>query len=69
MPLLIVWGKNDAIVPVQDALEFQRQKPDSTLELFSECGHSIPLEKPHELVQALELFITKEGSPQGTRGH
>src|ERR1051326_1457098 len=68
MPLLVVWGKNDAIVPVRHALEFQRQRPDLTLELFSECGHSIPLEKPRELVRVLEMFITREGSPKGAPG-
>jgi pimeloyl-ACP methyl ester carboxylesterase len=58
MPLLVVWGRNDAIVPMKDALRFRRQIPESALELISECGHSIPLEKPRELVHALTMFNT-----------
>lgn len=60
IPALVVWGRNDAIVPMKDALELHRHMPDSRLELIPQCGHSIPLEKPRELVEAILTFNGKE---------
>lgn len=56
VPTLIVWGKNDRTVPMDAAVQFHRNITNSTLKLFPECGHSVPLEKPKELLEAIVEF-------------
>ncbi len=42
MPMLIVWGKQDHIIPVSVAEDIHRQVPQSELEIFDGCGHLAP---------------------------
>ena len=56
IPTLIVWGENDRTVPMNAATQFHETIHNSTLKFFSECGHSVPLEKPEELVDAVVEF-------------
>ncbi len=42
MPVLIVWGKADALIPVATAVSMHTQIPQSTLELVDGCGHLAP---------------------------
>jgi pimeloyl-ACP methyl ester carboxylesterase len=56
VPVLIIWGNNDRLVPVKYASEFQQCIPNSILKIFLECGHSVPLEKPDELCKAIGEF-------------
>jgi pimeloyl-ACP methyl ester carboxylesterase len=58
-PTLIVWGAEDTSVPVKYAHEFHRTIPNSRLEIISECGHSLPMEKPVELCEAIRNFISQ----------
>ncbi|GEM_PF-3425134 len=55
-PTLILWGGNDRAVPSNDALEFLRSIPRASLKIFSECAHSVPLEKPDEVCEAIVEF-------------
>ncbi|MBI5215503.1 MAG: alpha/beta hydrolase [Ignavibacteriae bacterium] len=55
-PTLILWGENDVTVVPKHGREFQNLIPNSTLQLFSECAHSVPLEIPKELTGALRSF-------------
>ncbi|MBI3194195.1 MAG: alpha/beta hydrolase [Ignavibacteriae bacterium] len=47
-PTLILWGENDKTVPSNHAELLHRLIPNSSVEMFSECAHSVPLEKPKE---------------------
>ncbi len=42
MPVLIVWGKQDALTPLSMAYEIHAGVPHSTLALFDGCGHLAP---------------------------
>lgn len=53
---LILWGENDHTLHTRDALEFQRLIPRASLKVFSECAHSVPLEKPEEVCDAIIKF-------------
>jgi pimeloyl-ACP methyl ester carboxylesterase len=57
VPTLIVWGEQDAMIPVASAREFQRLIPGSRLEVITECGHLPALEKPAELVRHVLNFL------------
>jgi pimeloyl-ACP methyl ester carboxylesterase len=56
-PTLVVWGRQDQIVPVECATLYQRAIPGAKLELLDECGHFAHLERPRELAIALQTFF------------
>jgi pimeloyl-ACP methyl ester carboxylesterase len=39
MPMLIVWGKQDHLIPVSVGEQIHRDVPQSELEVFDGCGH------------------------------
>ena len=46
VPTLIVWGKDDQILPVDAAGEFVRCMKRVRLEIFNDCGHAPQIEHP-----------------------
>jgi pimeloyl-ACP methyl ester carboxylesterase len=50
VPVKIVWGENDRIVPVKFADEFKKLLPASRVFIVKNCGHLPPVEKPDEFV-------------------
>lgn len=56
-PTLIVWGKQDAIVPVNCGELYQQALGHATLQVIDRCGHSPALEKPHEFLTAVGAFL------------
>jgi pimeloyl-ACP methyl ester carboxylesterase len=57
LPLLIVWGDRDPIIPVEHAEETHRALPSSRLEIFEGVGHVPQLESPGSFIAALERFL------------
>ncbi len=57
---LVVWGENDRLLPVDNAYVFCQVIERSTLAFFPACGHSVPLEKPEQLLKALKNFVEKK---------
>jgi pimeloyl-ACP methyl ester carboxylesterase len=57
LPLLIVWGDRDPIIPVSHAEEAHRALPSSRLEIFEGVGHVPQLESPGSFIAALERFL------------
>jgi pimeloyl-ACP methyl ester carboxylesterase len=57
LPLLIVWGDRDPIIPVAHAEEAHRELPDSRLEIFEGVGHVPQLESPGPFIATLERFL------------
>ena len=47
-PTLIVWGKQDAIIPLECGEIYQQALPNAQLEVIDRCGHSPQVEKPQE---------------------
>jgi pimeloyl-ACP methyl ester carboxylesterase len=42
MPVLIVWGKEDRLLPLSTGMAMHAQIPHSVLEIFDGCGHLAP---------------------------
>ena len=64
MPVLIIWGARDPIIPVRHAETAHKAIPGSRLEVFENVGHLPQLEVPGRFVTALERFIAEtEPSP------
>jgi pimeloyl-ACP methyl ester carboxylesterase len=57
VPTLIVWGRNDRVVPPQDALGFSKRLRNSRMVIFDECGHLPQLERPARFNRVLETFL------------
>jgi pimeloyl-ACP methyl ester carboxylesterase len=63
VPTLIVWGRNDRVVPVPAALSYKRRIGDNAeLVIFDECGHVPQLERPLRFNRVLERFLAEHGT-------
>lgn len=56
VPALILWGADDRLVPVRWAYEFSRLLARSQMLVVHECSHSLPLEKPAQMCEAIVRF-------------
>jgi pimeloyl-ACP methyl ester carboxylesterase len=59
MPVLIVWGERDPIIPVGHGEEAHRALPGSRLEVFDGVGHLPQVEEPTHFAAVLEEFIAQ----------
>jgi pimeloyl-ACP methyl ester carboxylesterase len=59
LPVLIVWGENDPIIPVEHAHEAEAALPNSRLEIFEDTGHVPMLERPGHFIAAVERFLAE----------
>lgn len=57
VPSLIVWGRQDRIVPLNCGELYQKAIPDSKLSVIDNCGHSPQIEKPDEFVRTVMDFL------------
>ncbi|MCU1369847.1 MAG: alpha/beta hydrolase fold protein [Ilumatobacteraceae bacterium] len=57
MPVLLVWGAHDAVIPVNHAQMAHERMPGSRLEVFAEAGHFPHHQDPERFVELLNGFI------------
>jgi len=57
IPLLLLWGERDRIIPVRHGIETHEQVPGSRLEVFTSSGHFPQLDEPSRFVEVLRDFI------------
>lgn len=57
VPTLIVWGREDAVIPLEAGERLHRAIPDSTLEVIEQCGHIPQEEKPDETISLIAKFL------------
>jgi pimeloyl-ACP methyl ester carboxylesterase len=57
IPVLIVWGTDDWIIPSAAAHSYNRRIPHSELAIFEETGHVPQLERPARFNRLLEEFL------------
>lgn len=57
IPTLVVWGGNDAVVPLADGRDYAAKIPKAKLVIVPECGHAPSLEKPAEFLAAAIPFL------------
>jgi pimeloyl-ACP methyl ester carboxylesterase len=58
LPVLAIWGAEDAIIPVDHAYAALRSRPDSRLEVIPGVGHFAQVEAPTEVVDLIDDFVT-----------
>ncbi len=59
-PTLIVWGAEDALIPLSVGETMHRSIPNSTLDVVEGCGHLAPLECSKPVVEATLNFLKAE---------
>jgi pimeloyl-ACP methyl ester carboxylesterase len=57
LPALVVWGEDDAVIPVEHAYEAHDAMPDSRLEVLPGCGHFAHCEDPRRFAAILLDFM------------
>jgi pimeloyl-ACP methyl ester carboxylesterase len=67
LPVLIVWGERDSIIPVRHGEDAHRAIPGSRLEVFEDVGHLPQLEAPGRFIAALEGFLRETEPAQFDR--
>jgi pimeloyl-ACP methyl ester carboxylesterase len=66
-PTLILWGREDVLVPVKDADEFDRLIPRSREVLMDDTGHVPMLERPAAFNECLIEFLAEEAEAAAVR--
>jgi pimeloyl-ACP methyl ester carboxylesterase len=56
LPTLLIWGREDDVVPVRFGRRLARDLPNARLIVFEQCGHRPHQECPAEVVAALKEF-------------
>lgn len=63
VPVLLVWGEKDAMVPVANAADYARVLPDSTTVTFPGLGHVPQEEAPAESFAPVRAFLDRVAPP------
>jgi pimeloyl-ACP methyl ester carboxylesterase len=50
VPVKIIWGKQDRILPVEFVAEYRRLLPAAEIKILENCGHLPHAEKADEFV-------------------
>jgi len=56
-PTLLVWGREDAITPIERGELYQRAIPHARLTIMDNCGHMPEMEHPVQFAQLVENFL------------
>jgi pimeloyl-ACP methyl ester carboxylesterase len=59
VPVMIVWGSRDPIIPAHHGEDAHDHIPGSRLEVFDDVGHMPQIEAPLRFVSTLEDFLAK----------
>jgi pimeloyl-ACP methyl ester carboxylesterase len=63
VPTLVVWGRNDRVVPVPAALSYKKRIGDNAeLVIFDRCGHVPQMEHAARFNRVVEDFLKRAGS-------
>jgi pimeloyl-ACP methyl ester carboxylesterase len=57
MPVLVLWGDADRLIPAESATEVASKMPSAKLVMVPECGHMPIIEKPGAVIEALRRFV------------
>lgn len=61
-PTLIIWGKEDAIIPYAHAAKFERDIAGSRLVTYSPCGHVPMIERTEDVARDFRTFVKERYS-------
>ena len=56
-PTLVVWGRDDRIVPLECGERFAKALPNARLHVIERAGHFLEMERPDELARLVTEFV------------
>ncbi|MFE5937657.1 alpha/beta fold hydrolase [Streptomyces sp. NPDC056470] len=56
-PVLVLWGRQDSVLPFWQAERFGRLLPDARVSVLDGCGHALTLDCPDRVNTAMEEFL------------
>lgn len=59
-PVLITWGRDDRMLPVEGGLFGFRQLPNAEIHIFSRCGHWAQVERKDDFERLVIDFLTRD---------
>jgi len=65
MPVLVVWGANDKVLPVTHAYAAVRRLPNAELAVIPDCGHVGHVERPDAFLEAVLPFLERHAHLAG----
>ncbi|WP_243372186.1 alpha/beta hydrolase [Geotalea sp. SG265] len=57
LPVLLLWGRHDRIVGIEQGERLRQAIPGATLEIIEACGHNPHEEKPLETFRFIDRFL------------
>jgi pimeloyl-ACP methyl ester carboxylesterase len=57
VPVQLIWGEDDSVIPVSHARTAHAALPDSHLEIFKDSGHTPFHDHPDRFIEIVEQFI------------
>lgn len=60
-PTLVVWGREDKILPLEDGRHLAAQIPRARIVIIESSGHMSPVEQPRDFLTTLEDFLLGHG--------
>lgn len=57
--VLLIWGRDDRVVPMDGGIFMLQRLPDARLHVFSQCGHWAQWEKTDEFNALVKAFLTE----------
>jgi pimeloyl-ACP methyl ester carboxylesterase len=57
VPVLLLWGRQDPVIPLSIAHRLHEEMPDTRLEILESCGHIPPEELPERSFAVLASFL------------
>ena len=59
LPVLLLWGEKDRLIPVSNAMDYSRELPQSEIVAFPELGHVPQEEAPTRSLQSIKAFLAR----------
>jgi 2-hydroxy-6-oxonona-2,4-dienedioate hydrolase len=59
-PTLVIWGKQDGLIPITDAERFNKGINGSSLVVFDNCGHVPQFEKAADFNKKVLEFLAQK---------
>jgi len=65
VPTLVIWGKQDKIIPRAAGLWLSQDLPNSELHEFDKCGHIPQEERPENTISLIKRFLQNVYASEG----
>jgi len=57
LPILIIWGDRDTLIPVENAYRYHKLYKNSLLTIVSGANHSLLIEHSEQAIQSIKTFL------------